>query len=79
MAEEATVDAYCVDFCKDKLNVLGVDVDAAWRPKVSARGKQMPIKIVTPLAIDTGSTCCGNEADVACGAWKRRWRLSRCV
>ena len=32
--EEAAVDSYCIDFCKGKLTVLGVDVEAAWKPKV---------------------------------------------
>ena len=32
--EETGVDSYCIDFCKGKLTVLGVDVEAAWKPKV---------------------------------------------
>lgn len=32
--EEAPVDAYCIDFCKSKLTVLGIDVNAAWKAKV---------------------------------------------
>lgn len=32
--EEGAVDSYCIDFCKRKLTVLGVDVDAAWKAKV---------------------------------------------
>ena len=34
--DDAPVDAYCVDFCKSKLTVLGIDVDAVWKAKVRA-------------------------------------------
>ena len=32
--DDTPVDAYCVDFCKSKLTVLGIDVDAVWKAKV---------------------------------------------
>jgi hypothetical protein len=37
---DAAVEPYCVDFCKGKLTVLGVDVAAAWKPKVSQRERE---------------------------------------
>ena len=42
LVEEEAVDAYCVDYCKNKLKVLGVagvvDTDAAWKAKVRGAG-----------------------------------------
>ena len=60
-AEDAAVDAYCIDWCKSKVKVLGVDVDAAWKPKV--RATPAPLDRSLALVVDArASTRPGSPA-----------------
>ena len=54
-AEDAAVDAYCIEWCKSKVKVLGVDVDAAWKPKVRATPPP-PLDRSSVLVVDARAT-----------------------
>ena len=48
--EDPAVDAFCVEWCKRKVKVLDVDVDASWRPKVRRRARRAELRARSPAS-----------------------------
>jgi hypothetical protein len=83
ITEEAAVDPYCVEFCKSKLKVLGVDVSAAWKPKVRActrkRARDRLQTGQSRLPVGTGQTgsfavAKNRRRDTAAALESKSWR-----